>query len=120
MKKELVKEFDTILSQEEELWALKSRVNWMIQGDRNTTFYHVSTLVRRKRNQILAIKNSVGDWINEENGIKEFIRARFMDTFTSSFTFVPGIAPMSSQWQAKLTDEEKISIGMELYKRHAI
>ncbi|XP_050247698.1 uncharacterized protein LOC126695106 [Quercus robur] len=117
---ELVKEFDTILSQKEELWALKSRVNWMIQGDRNTTFYHVSTLVRRKRNKILAIKNSVGDWINEENGIKEFIRAGFMDTFTSSFTCVPRIAPMSSQWQAKLTDEEKISIGMELYKRHAV
>ena len=50
LEKDLVKELDMILSQEEELWALKSRVNWMIQGDRNTTFYHVSTMVRRKRN----------------------------------------------------------------------
>lgn len=60
LKKDLVKELDMILSQKEELWALQSRVNWMIQGDRNTSFYHVSTLVRRKRNQILAIKNVVG------------------------------------------------------------
>lgn len=50
LEKDLVKELDTILSQEEELWDLKSWVNWMIQGDRNTAFYHVSTLVRRKRN----------------------------------------------------------------------
>ena len=83
----------------------------MIQGDRNTNFYHVSTLVRRKRNQILAIKNSVGDWIHEENEIKEFIRAGFMDTFTSSFTSVPWLASVPSQWQAMLSDEEKISIS---------
>lgn len=50
LENELLKELDQVLNQEGELWALKSRVNWMIQGDRNTNFYHVSTLVRRKRN----------------------------------------------------------------------
>ena len=60
LENELLIELDRVLRQEEELWALKSRVNWMIQGNRNTTFYHVSTLVRRKRNQILAIKDYVG------------------------------------------------------------
>lgn len=60
LKNELLKEFETVLSQEEELWALKSWVNWLIQCDRNTAFYHVSTLVRRKRNQIRAIKDSMG------------------------------------------------------------
>ena len=57
--------------------GLKSRVNWMMQGDRNTNFYHVSTLVRWKRNQIMAIKNVVGDWIHEEGEIKDFIRYGF-------------------------------------------
>lgn len=50
LKKELLKELDLVLSQGEELWALKSRANWMIRGDCNTAFYHVSTLVKRKRN----------------------------------------------------------------------
>ena len=59
----------------------------------------------------MAIKNSVGDWIYEENGIKEFIRAGFMDTFTSSFTSVPRLASVPSQWQAMLLDEEKVSIS---------
>lgn len=49
LESELLKELDNVLNQEEEIWVLKSRVNWMIQGDRNIAFYHVSTLVRRKR-----------------------------------------------------------------------
>lgn len=57
LEKTLLKSLDTILEQEHEIWVLKSRVNWMIQGDRNTSFYHISTLVRRKRNHIKAIKN---------------------------------------------------------------
>ena len=65
LENELLKELEVVLNQEEEIWALKSRVNWLVQGGRNTNFYHVSTLVRRKRNQILAIKDSVGEWIFE-------------------------------------------------------
>ena len=56
LEKNLLLELDNVLSQEGELWALKSRVNWSIQGDRNTSFFHMSTLVRRKRNKITAIK----------------------------------------------------------------
>ena len=81
---DLLRDLDLVLNQEEELWALKSRVNWLVQGDRNTAFFHVSTLVRRKRNQIMAIKNLVGEWILEENYIKEFIRSGFSGIYTTS------------------------------------
>ena len=100
-----------MLNQEEELWALKSRVNWMIQGDRNTNFYHVSTLIRRKRNQIMTIKNAVGDWIHEEGEIKDFIRCGFERVFLSSFSCVPRVDPTISQWQSRLSDSEKESIS---------
>ena len=33
LENELQRKLDLALTQEEELWALKSRVNWMIQGD---------------------------------------------------------------------------------------
>ena len=42
-------------------------------GDRNTAFYRVSKLVRRKRNQIGAMKKAAGEWMSEESQIKEFI-----------------------------------------------
>ena len=70
----------------------------MIQGDRNMTFYHVSTLVRRKRNQIMAIKNAVGDWIYEEGDIKEFIRSGFNGIFSTSHVAVARANPITSCW----------------------
>ena len=107
---ELLKELDSVLSQEEELWALKSRVNWMIQGDRNTSFYHVSTLVRRKRNQILSIKDACGEWIFEESAVKEFIRNGFAGIYSTSLVSVPITYNTSYQWQPRLSEEEKQSI----------
>ena len=63
LENQLQKDLDLILNQEAELWALKSRINWMVVGDRNTSFYHVSALARRKRNTISMVKNEVGDWL---------------------------------------------------------
>ena len=56
----------------------------MVQGDKNTAFYHVSTLVRRKINTIMAIKNGVRKCLYEELDIMEFIRKGFNDIYTSS------------------------------------
>ena len=58
LEKQLQMDLSNILNQEEELWALKSRINWMIQGDQNMSFYHVSTLIRRKHNKTLNLKDS--------------------------------------------------------------
>nr|XP_023874857.1 uncharacterized protein LOC111987377 [Quercus suber] len=44
LEKKLLLDLDLALAQEEKLWALKSRVNWMVLGDRNTSFYHLSAI----------------------------------------------------------------------------
>jgi len=111
LEDELLKELDHVLNQEEELWALKSKVNWMIQGDLNMTFYYVSTLIRQKRNQIMAIKNAMGDWIHEEGEIKDFIRSGFDLIFLSSLSCVTRMDPTIYQWQPRLSDLEKESIN---------
>ena len=84
LENELLKKLENMLNQEDELWALKSRVNWMMQWDRNIAFYHVLTSVRRKRNQIMAMKYDVGEWMNEERDIQEFIRKGFNKIYTTS------------------------------------
>ena len=73
-----------------ELWALKSQINWTVQGDRNTSFFHLSTLVRRKRNRITAIKNRVGEWLMEEENIANYIQRGFEDIYSSKL-FPPGL-----------------------------
>ena len=111
LEDELLKELDHVLNQEEELWALKSKVNWMVQGDLNMTFYYVSTLIRQKRNQIMVIKNAMGDWIHEEGEIKDFIRSGFDLIFLSSLSCVTRMDPTIYQWQPRLSDLEKESIN---------
>lgn len=83
LEKKLQMDLSLVLNQEEELWAMKSRINWMVQGDCNTSFYHVSTLIRRKHNKILNLKNSQGKWINDLPDVMEFVRSSFLKLFTA-------------------------------------
>lgn len=75
------------MRQEEEFWALKSQLNWVAYGDRNTSFFHVSTLVRRHRNKIKSIKNLVGEWIIEEDVVKNFIMSGYSEIFETSHLY---------------------------------
>ena len=116
MEEDLLRDLDLVLNQEEELGALKSRVNWMVQGDRNTAFCHVSTLVRRKRNQIMAIKNAMGEWIHEESDIKGFIRSGFNGIYSTSHESALREYPIMLQCQIRLLDGDRESIGGEVTK----
>ena len=92
LEKNLIDEYNLTMQQEEEYWALKSRLNWAAYGDSNTSFFHVSTLVKRHRNKIRTLKNFVGEWITNEEGVKEYILLGFKEIFqtellTSPFDF---------------------------------
>ena len=50
-------------------------------------------------NQILVIKDSVGEWIFEERAIKEHIRNGFEGIYTFSLSCVTQAAPSFSRWQ---------------------
>ncbi|XP_023881794.1 uncharacterized protein LOC111994169 [Quercus suber] len=84
LESQLHQELEAVLDQERDLWMLKSRINWMIQGDRNTSFYHVSALARRKRNNIASVKDERGIWITEERDVMEHFRRGFISLYTTS------------------------------------
>lgn len=84
----------------------------MVHRDRNTAFHHVSTIVRRRRNRISYIKNDVGDWIQNETEVMEFIRQGFDKLLTSSLDSAPPTPPQPSLWQTILTEEEKDTLSM--------
>ncbi|XP_075659045.1 uncharacterized protein LOC142628901 [Castanea sativa] len=104
-------ELGTILDQERDLWALKSRINWKIQGDRNTSFYHIFVLARRKRNCIASIKNSVGDWITEEREVMEYFKTGFISLYTTSHSKADWCTKKISNWQIQLAEEDKCSLA---------
>ena len=61
----------------------------MIQGDRNTSFYHVSTLARRKRNYIAAVKDDREEWLTKEREVMEYFRKGFNTLYTTTQVAVP-------------------------------
>ncbi|XP_074277012.1 uncharacterized protein LOC141600668 [Silene latifolia] len=82
LESRLRKELDDILEQEELLWYQKSRVDFIRDGDRNTSYFQVSTLVRRWRNRINMLKNDDGQWVEDSNDIKEMVIEFFKRLYT--------------------------------------
>lgn len=53
LEKRLLGEYANISKIEEEFWAMKSRINLLVQGDKNMTFFHTFVLVRKRQNELL-------------------------------------------------------------------
>ena len=48
------RELNEVLNQEQKLWAIKSRMNWMVFGDRNTFFFsHVHYCSKKEESNFL-------------------------------------------------------------------
>lgn len=101
-----------MLTQEEELWSLKSRVNWMVQGDTSTSFYHVSTLIRRKHNKILNLKDFQGEWINDMTAVMEYVRNSFSKLFLIELLSSPLSAPSNDLTYPQLSSSESPNISL--------
>ncbi|KAL2942001.1 ELKS/Rab6-interacting/CAST family member 1 [Bienertia sinuspersici] len=73
LESKMRKELDEVLYQEELLWYQKPRVDWLRDGDRNTSFFHLSTIKRRWRNHIVAIKDENNQWLENPVEFKKCI-----------------------------------------------
>ena len=78
-------ELEAALSLELDDWLLKdelrlkqkSRELWLKEGDRNSRFFHLFTLVRRRRNRTEEIKLEDGSWINNRFDIQSYFEENF-------------------------------------------
>jgi hypothetical protein len=58
---ELKRQLDERHKQKEILWRQKSRVQWFNEGEKNTKFFHRSTIHRRLINHITKLDDSQGN-----------------------------------------------------------
>lgn len=72
-----------VLTQEEVLWLQKSRKDWILHGDRNTSLFHQKTMTRRRRNRIEAIQDNSGNWLYDEDAIRRHVVEYFYSLFHS-------------------------------------
>ncbi|KAI9077148.1 hypothetical protein K1719_040970 [Acacia pycnantha] len=88
----LREEMEEVCFQEELLWLQKSSSDWLCLGDRNTNYYHMKALIRKKRNFISQLKSSDGSWITEEDQLSHLACNYFSDLYSLD---VPSFIPLS-------------------------
>ncbi|KAL9684835.1 hypothetical protein QQ045_022276 [Rhodiola kirilowii] len=59
-------ELDEWLAQEELMWGQRSRVEWLKEGDSNTSFFYIRASHRKKKNTVKKIKGREDNWITKE------------------------------------------------------
>ncbi|XP_028055969.1 uncharacterized protein LOC114260109 [Camellia sinensis] len=79
---DLISQYNRILHQKVIHWFQKSKTDWISQGDRNTKFFHVTTLIKRKRIRIEILKDEQGNWIDQPRELKCLIHNYFVNLFS--------------------------------------
>lgn len=74
---------------EEDLWAMKAHISRLVEGDKNTAFFHASALVRRRCNHISSMKDRMSNWLEGDREIADYIRKGFVDLFSTNQCSAP-------------------------------
>lgn len=83
------KELDLLLKREEFLWRDKAKATWMLDGDANTNFFHITTINHRKQNLINRILNTDTTWSTDRTEIGMAFIAYFYNMFASCTPVFP-------------------------------
>lgn len=43
----------------------KSKLNWLMQGERNTRFFHATAVMKRRKNMVHRLKDEHGQWVED-------------------------------------------------------
>lgn len=91
------KELYELWKQEELYWKVRSRVTWLNHGDKNSKFFHSSTIQRRMTNRISRIKDEDGNWVTGNEDIQgcfvEFFKSLFSSGASKDRNMQTGIIP---------------------------
>ncbi|KAM2502553.1 hypothetical protein ACFX1W_033092 [Malus domestica] len=74
-------ELKHLLREEERYWKLKSRNQWMKEGDKNTKFFHAQTMKRRRCNKIVGLEDEQGNWCTGPGEVDEIAVRYFRNLF---------------------------------------
>lgn len=81
LEKDFISDYNNILNQEELHWYQKSRSKWIVEGERNTRFFHLSTIIRRRKMKVTALKNDDNTWIENPIEIGNLVQNYFINIF---------------------------------------
>lgn len=80
---ELKQILQTAYAEEEAFWRQKSRIQWLTEGDSNSSFFHAVTRGRRARNRFSVIENEEGQAFFKEEEIVNTFVSFYQSLFTA-------------------------------------
>jgi hypothetical protein len=83
LEADLQKELAHVLKMEEVMWFQRSRARWLVDGDRNTKYYHLKTITRRRCNKILMLRDSQGEWVEDDTVLKQMANDFYKGLFST-------------------------------------
>jgi len=101
------KTLDDLYLQEEILWKNKSRETWLTCKDLNTRFFHVSTIIKRRRTSIDFLKLLTGAWITDRADIGNCF-SHFSSLFTTSNPPCPN--EFLSLFENSISSDENVTL----------
>lgn len=100
---------------EEVCWYQKSQVKWLTCENRNTKIFHLSTIIRWKRNKIESLKDNDDRSVDDPNALKDMALRHYLDLDTldgnvSGSFMVAGLSSMTDEVRTRpekqFTDKE--------------
>ena len=81
--KYLEKQILTLLDREAKMWAQRSKVQWLRDGDKNTRFFHSKATQRRRRNYIKGLYDENGQCCTHPSRVTDTVVQFYQKLFTS-------------------------------------
>jgi hypothetical protein len=82
LEQRLQLELAKVLKQEELMWFQRSRSKWLADGDHNTRYYHLKTANRRRRNNIIMLRKTSGEWVDDMQSLQAMVTDFYQELFT--------------------------------------
>lgn len=99
----------------------KSRCAWLKDGDKNTKFFHLSTMVRRRYNKLEGIKGDDGIWQSDKDSMKNIVISYFQSLFSTQssvgdYSMLPNFFPEIDDNKivnlSRTVSEEEVKVGI--------
>ncbi|XP_031095329.1 uncharacterized protein LOC115999629 [Ipomoea triloba] len=102
--KKVQAEYQRALAVEEKFWQQKSHVRWVVEGEKNTKYYHGLVKERRRKQVIHKIKREEGGWVVEQDQIANMAVEYYQKLFEAQETQLD--LTMFECLQGSVTEEE--------------
>lgn len=84
LRMNLREELNIILKKEELTWFQRSKAKWLADDDRNTKYYHLKTITKRRKNKISMLKDENDKYVEDDDQLKSMINEYYKKLFTIS------------------------------------